>query len=118
MKIWKAELILNYTIDNKWDVWFEFKAEDKEYKFNDNNTEWLHSEEWICDRVPIEISIENLSYSTGFKIVQGFNKELNKNELEELKGKMKELANKKLEIQKSQVLKEFEEKLPAINNFY
>ena len=42
MKIYKARLILNYTMDDTWETRFYFEFQDKDYKFIDNNNEWAH----------------------------------------------------------------------------
>lgn len=87
MKIWKAELKLVRDDNNEYIVKFIFSQEEYEYKVNEKYNEWIYSRDFYCDRIPIEMKIENDSYN--LSIIQGFDHELNVEELKTLKLEMK-----------------------------
>lgn len=113
MKIWKAELILFYSKDNMPDTRFTFEEQEKDYKINDLNTEYIHSEDWTCDRIPIKMTIEKDCFVV-CKVVQGFDHQLDKNELGQLEKNMRSLLQKQLEYEKEIYLKKYEEKLKVV----
>ena len=116
MKIWKAELVLCYTMDDKNNIIFDFKKQKEDYEFNEHTKdEWIHSEGWICNRIPMDMIVKSNSYSV-LKVIQGFDHELNTKELEQLKQKMKKAMIKKLERDKEEYLKEYDDKLKIIQN--
>lgn len=115
MKIWKAELMLFYTDEDKWTTKFKFKSDDKEYEINNKFDEWNHCEDWIMDRIPMNMCIEGLhTLTNGFKVVQGFDRELSAIELFYLRNQMIVMMEKQLKFQKEKYLKEWDEKLRAI----
>ncbi|HBJ1650857.1 TPA: hypothetical protein LA460_000075 [Clostridium botulinum] len=113
MKIWKAELCLFYNFDNEWETDFSFELQEEEYKINEKFNEWICFEDWVNYRIPMDMAIDNNGY-TGFKVVQGFDNELNKEELIKLEKDMRDLMKKKLEIDKKRYLKDYENKIKAI----
>lgn len=114
MKIWKAKLVLFYIEDETYSVKFNFELQEQEYKINDKFKEWIHSKDWICDRVPMNITIER--YYDNYKIIQGFDHELNDEELKQLESDMRDLMKKQLNYDKEIYLKKFEDKLKAIRS--
>ncbi|NFH01321.1 hypothetical protein FC831_13720 [Clostridium botulinum] len=113
MKIWKAELRLYCNEDYKYKTYFSFELQEEEYKINEKFNEWICFEDWVSYRIPMNIAIENNGY-TGFKVVQGFDNELNKEELIKLEKDMRDLMKKKLKIDKKRYLEDYEKKLGAI----
>lgn len=113
MKIYKARLILNYTMDDKWDTRFYFELQDKEYKLNEKTNEWTHIDGWIVNRIPNEMIVEQNGYD-GLRVVQGFDRELNKNELNVLETEMRKMMVKELDVQRKRFLKEHGNKIKAV----
>lgn len=113
MKIWKAELILFYTFEKEeLQTEFIFELEEHNYKENEKFNEWIYFEDWVSDRIPVNMTIER--FYDNYKIVQGFDYELNKEELEQLEKDMRECMKKQLEYDKELYLKKYEEKLKVI----
>jgi hypothetical protein len=112
MKIWKAELNLFYNFDEELQTKFRFELQDKEYETNTKNNEWTYWENWTSERIPMEMTIEK--YYDNYKITQGFDHELNKEELKQLEIKMRELMKKQLNYDKEMYLKSYEKKLKAV----
>ncbi|HCL4447179.1 TPA: hypothetical protein N2D16_002784 [Clostridium botulinum] len=113
MKIWKAELILNYNFEDKWQTKFYFEPQEEDYKVNEKFNEWTYFKNWVGYRIPMKMLIENCSYS-GLKAIQGFDHELNKDELIQLEKNMKSFMRKQLDCKKEEYLKQYENKLKAI----
>lgn len=113
MKVWEARLILNYTMDDTWETRFVFELQDKDYKFIDNNNEWVHRDGWIINRISAKMTVEQNGYS-GFRVVQGFDRELNKDELSVLEIEMREMMVKELDNQRKRFLKEHGNKIKAV----
>jgi hypothetical protein len=112
MKIWKAKLILLYIDDNDYKTKFTFELQEKEYEVNEKFKEWTWYENWISERIPMNMTIER--YYDNYKITQGFDYELNKTELVQLENDMRELMKKQLNYDKELYLKKYKEKLKAI----
>ena len=111
MKIWKAELILICGENIKYEIDFYFELQEKEYKLNEKFNEWIHSKSWICSRIPMKMSIES-EYS--LKVMQGFDRELNKEELKNLKEEMKKFMIAYLEQENEIILKRYNDKVKTI----
>lgn len=113
MKIYKARLILNYTMDDKWDARFYFELQDKEYKLNEQTNEWTHIDGWMVNRIPNEMIVEQNGYD-GLRVVQGFDRELSRDELKMLELEMRKTMVKELDIQRKRFLKEHGNKIKAV----
>lgn len=113
MNIWKAELRLYCNEDYKYKTYFSFELQEEEYKINEKFNEWICFEDWVSYRIPMNIAIENNGY-TGFKVVQGFNHELNKEELVKLEKDMRNLMRKQLDYEKVKYLEQYENKLKVV----
>lgn len=113
MKIYKARLILNYTMDDKWDTRFYFELQDKEYKLNEKTNEWTHIDGWIVKRIPMNMTVEQNGYS-GLRVLQGFDRELNKDELSILETEMRKMMVKELDNQRKRTLDEYKNKINAV----
>lgn len=111
MKIWVAKLILTYYKD-EWETIFNFELSDREYELNERRDGYIYSKGWICDRIPVNIEIEKTW--TGLKVQQGFDRELNEEELREVKSEMKNLLLKDLEYEKDEYLKRYEDKVKVL----
>lgn len=115
MKIWEAELILFYTFEEELKTKFTFELQEKEYEVNkNNNNEWFYFKDWVSDRIPMNMTIER--YYDNYKIIQGFDHELKKEELEQLEKDMRVLTRKQLDYDKELYLKKYEEKLKVIES--
>lgn len=114
MKIWKAELILFYNEYDKWETKFKFELDSKDYKINKKFDEWTYCKDWVMERIPMNMCVE-INYSTGFKIIQGFNRELSEVELTNLRNEMTVLMKKQLNFEKENYLKKWDEKSRAVS---
>lgn len=114
MKIWKAELILNYNTEDKWQTKFYFELQKEDYKVSENFHEWTYFKNWVGYRIPMKMQIENCSYG-GFKIIQGFDCELNNNELVQLEKNMRNIMRKQLDYEREKYIKQYEIKLKAVD---
>ena len=114
MKIWKAELILFCNIKDEYETIFNFELQEDDFKINEKFDEWIYAEDWICTRIPMKITIER-GYS--LKAKQGFDHELNKIELEELKKTMMVVLQEDLDIQKQLYLSEHNLKSIVLNKY-
>ena len=112
MKIWKAELKLVCDDNNEYIVKFSFSQEEYEYRLNEKYNEWIYSRDFYCDRIPIEMKIENDSYN--LSIIQGFDHELNIEELKILKLEMKKFMIVYLHDENKIILKRYNDKHKAI----
>ena len=65
MKIWEAELILIYNMEDKWEARFSFESDGKEYKLNESTKEWTNWEGWIGSKIPIKKSGNAVNSSLG-----------------------------------------------------
>ena len=113
MKIWKAELVLFYTENDTYDIKFSLTLQEQEFEFNERTSdEWIHAKEWVVDRIPKKMNIER--YYDNYKITQGFDHELNEEELKQLEKTMRECMQKQLDCDKELYLKKYEQKLKVI----
>lgn len=113
MKIWIADLILIYNDENKWEAIFDFELSDKEWEFNQRNNSYTYFKEWVSDSIPVKMEVDR-TWSGNLKVKQGFDRELTEEELKELEKKMKVLLLKKLEIEKDNYLRTYENKVKSI----
>ena len=80
MKIWKASLVLFYNIDDEWESRFIFELQDKPFDINIYvPDEWIYREGWLSTRIPMIMEVEQIV--SGYKVVQGFDHDLSKEEL-------------------------------------
>lgn len=110
MKILKAELVL--FNDKKYTMIFSFELQQQDYKVNEKFNEWTYFEDWISYKIPMNMTIER--YYDNYKIIQGFDHELNEEELKQLEKDMRILMEKQLNYDKEIFLKEYEKKLKVI----
>ena len=113
MKIWKAELVLMCKENNEYKVDFYFELQKEDYKVNEKFDEWIYSEGWICNRLPIKMIVES-TYST--RVIQGFDRELSEEELKGLKEDMKVLMQKQLDCEKEIFLQRYDDKIKALTD--
>ena len=111
MKIWEAKLILFYNDNNEYETRFDFELKGDNYEVNGSFKEWTYSEGWICNRVPMEMIAES---NHVLKIIQGFDKELNEEELKSLKEEMKIFIQRRLNYEKEIFLQRYDDKVKAI----
>jgi hypothetical protein len=114
MKIWEAKLLLTLNENDEFKTYFTLEKQEKEYKLNKyNNEEWTCGEGWIVNRIPINMTISPTS--TGLiKIIQGFDRELSKEEIIQLEKDMRVVMKKQLIYEKDMYLKKYQEKLESI----
>lgn len=98
MRIWKAMLILSYDNNDNLVVRFSFDLQEKEYRINEKFKEWVFSESWVSDRIPMEMKVEKTGYN-GITVVQGFDNELSDIELILLETKMRKLMKEQLDYE-------------------
>lgn len=113
MKIWKAELILNYTIKDKWESNFYFELQDENYEINEKFNEWTYFKDWVGYEIPMDMKIEPCCYG-GKKVVQGFDRKLSDDELKNLENEMRKFMVKYLNDERGYMLNQFKEKISAV----
>lgn len=113
MKIWEAELILIYNMEDKWEARFSFESDGKEYKLNESTKEWTNWEGWIGSKIPINMTVDR-TYSGELKIVQGFDRELNSNELFVLEQEMRKLMVLRLANERESIIDKYKNKINAV----
>lgn len=113
MKIWKAELILFYNDESKWETRFSFETDDNDYEINEKTKEWRHWKGWIGTQIPMNMKVSR-TYCGEMKIVQGFDRELSEKELLELEQEMRKILVKKLNQEREVVIKKYEDKINAV----
>lgn len=122
MKIWKAELILRYTEKEEYKT--EFKCELQKEEYEVLNTKglkfaWIKADTCVYlnnvtgNIIPMNANIER-TIAGNLKIVQGFDHELNNEELISVKRVMSECMRNQLLYERDMYLKENENKLKAI----
>ena len=113
MKIWKATLVLFYNIDDKWESRFDFKLQDKPFDINIYvPDEWIYRNGWSIASIPMNMNVEKID--SGYKVVQGFDHDLSKEELNKLKRTMEERLGGYLYDEKEDYIKKYEDKMRAI----
>ena len=113
MKIWKASLVLFYNIDDEWESRFIFELQDKPFEINMYVIdEWIYREGWSIASIPMNMNVEKTE--SGYKVVQGFDHDLSKEELNKLKRTMEDKLKDYLNEEKEDYLKTYEDKMKAI----
>ena len=113
MKIWKATLVLFYNIDDEWESRFIFELQDKPFEINIYVIdEWIYRDGWISTRIPMNMEVEQIV--SGYKVTQGFDHDLSKEELNKLKRIMEDKLKDYLNEEKEDYIKKYEDKIKAI----
>ena len=113
MKIWKATLVLFYNIDDEWELRFTFELQDKPFEINIYvPDEWIYHDGWLSTRIPMIMEVEQIV--DGYRVTQGFDHELSKEELNKLKRTMEERLGNYLYEEKENYIKKYEDKIKAI----
>ena len=113
MKIWKATLVLFYNMADEWESRFDFKLQDKPFDINIYvPDEWIYREGWSIVSIPMNMNVEKID--SGYKVVQGFDHDLSKEELNKLKRTMEERLGNYLYEEKENYIKKYEDKIKAI----
>lgn len=110
MKIWRAVLVLSLNENDEYVTKFKFEQTDKEYEENKENWSWY--EGWVGDIIPKKMTIGY--FQSYYKVEQGFNKKLTKEELDKLQKDMKTLMIKQIEYDKEKYLNNIEKKLAVL----
>lgn len=113
MKIWKAKLILIYDENNNWNSIFHFDSDDKDYIADENAKEWTYWQNWTARVIPMNMTV-NRTFSDSLTIVQGFDRELQANELCILEQEMRQLMIKTLKQEREYFLDEYNNKINAL----
>ena len=113
MKIWKATLVLFYNMADEWESRFDFELQDKPFEINMYVIdEWIYREGWSIASIPMNMNVEKIE--SGYKVVQGFDHDLSKEELNKLKRTMEDKLKDYLNEEKEDYLKTYEDKMKAI----
>lgn len=113
MKIWKAVLVLFYNMEDEWESKFYFEPQDKLFDINIYvPDEWIYREGWSIASIPMNMNVEKIE--SGYKVVQGFDHDLSKEELNKLKRTMEDKLKDYLNEEKEDYLKTYEDKMKAI----
>lgn len=75
MKIWEANLVLVYNMNDKQEAIFSFNSDDKDYTANEDTKEWISWKGWSGNKAPMNMTTDR-TYSGELKIVKGFDREL------------------------------------------
>lgn len=111
MKVWKARLSLVANDEMKWCTHFRFELQEKDYvKINKYYVE--KGREWSSIHIPI--NMEYSRFYDSFKIEQGFERELNEDELKALEAEMKNKLIETLIMDKDYYISEYEQKMKAV----
>lgn len=113
MKIYIAELMIISDDNNDYEVTFSFEESRRDFEFNETTNEFVYFKDWVADRVPRKMSIEPSMWG-GFKIVQGFTKDLNDEELSRLEESMRALLIAKLDYEKRKKAEMFDKKIDTL----
>ncbi|MEG1310489.1 MAG: hypothetical protein RR942_06500 [Romboutsia sp.] len=111
MKIWEARLLLNINDEEEYYTYFSFELAGDKFKVNEKYTEWSYFEDFVMDRVPMNIRVEE---HYGTIATQGFDRELTEEEQKEVKGKMKEKMLVFLAVRQQQINKIYDEKIQTL----
>lgn len=113
MKIWKATLVLFYNIDDEWESRFTFELQDKPFEINIYvPDEWIYRDGWSITSIPMNMNVEPTT--CGYKVVQGFDHDLSKEELNKLKRTMEERLGNYFYEEKENYIQNYEDKMRAI----
>ena len=116
MKIWKAELHLfdeDFGKGEAYKLIFDFESDEEDYEVNEKKSEYVHFEDWICDRIPINMKFENTL--AGIKIIQGFTEEKTEKEQEKIKQDMINYMKNYLIQERDRIIKSYNSKINALN---
>lgn len=113
MKIWEARLILNINDEEEYYTHFSFELAGDKFKVNEKYSEWSYFEDFVMDRVPMDIKVKEYY---GTIATQGFDRELTEEEQKEVKIKMKEKMLMFLAARQQQINKIYNEKINALIN--
>lgn len=109
-------MILFYTDEDKYSIRFFFDSDNKDYKINEKFNEWTYYKDWIMDRIPMNMKVENTSTGS-IEVIQGFDHELTIEELTEVKNEMNKKIIEYLNFEKEIFLNKQEKKLKAANDY-
>ncbi len=113
MKIWKATLVLFYNMADEWELKFYFKLQDKPFDINIYvPDEWIYRNGWSIASIPMNMNVEKID--SGYRVTQGFDYELSKEELNKLKRTMEEKLGGYIYDEKEDYIKKCEDKMKAI----
>lgn len=113
MKIWKAELILNINMEEEYVTFFVFEEQKEDYKVNSKLKEWVRAKSYFDSNVPMDMEVEHYNYG-GMRVVQGFDHELTKEELDVLEKNMRKLMVKQLEQDRVDMIDQYSRKIQAV----
>ena len=121
MEVWTARFVVNSDCsnDNKLCVYFKFKKEDNDnWELTKDKTQFCSRDEWswFYDYIPSKIKVEVDNMSCVASAEQGFDRELTKEEKEELMLEMKELIIKALNKKKENLMNTLQRQLDFITN--
>lgn len=116
MKIYKAELIMFLSLEkeDEYESKFTFELESKEYEKDEKHNRYYRGEGWVGYSIPIDMEVEPTSFGL-YKVVQGFEKELSKEELEDLKREMTLKIIKQLNRDKEDYSRRYDNKIQILN---
>ena len=112
MKIWKAELNLfneDFGKGEAYKIIFSFESDEEDYELNNPQTEYLHFDGWICDRIPVNMTYENTFL--GLKVTQGFTEDKTEEEQEKIKQDMIDYMREYLIKEKNRIVESYNKKI-------
>ena len=113
MKIWKATLVLFYNMADEWESKFYFEPQDKPFDINIYvPDEWIYRNGWSITSIPMNMEVEQIV--SGYRVTQGFDHDLSKEELNKLKRTMEERLCSYLNEEKEDYIKKYEDRMRAI----
>lgn len=74
--------------------------------------EWIYRDGWSITSIPMNMEVEQIV--SGYRVTQGFDHDLSKEELNKLKRTMEERLGNYLYEEKENYIKKYEDKIKAI----
>lgn len=119
MKVYKAQLIMFLSLEkeDEYESKFTFELESKEYEKDEKHNRYYRGEGWVGYSIPIDMEVEPTSFGL-YKVVQGFEKELSKEELNNLKKMMISRMAEQLNNDREDYLRRYNNKIQMLSSQY
>ncbi|MGN2336823.1 hypothetical protein ACTFIN_01685 [Clostridium cagae] len=116
MKIYKAQLTMymDFEKEDEYEAKFTFDSDNEEYEENIKLKHWYRGCGWIGYKIPMNIELQP-TVSGLYKAVQGFTKELNENEITNLKHEMATVIINQLKTDKEDYILRYNNKINILH---
>ena len=113
MKIWGARLNLTLNEQDEYVLFFNFEIQTGDYAKAYSCYREL-GKTWSGKHIPINMEVSQ--HYSSYKVIQGFERELNEIELQELKENMKSFLIQKINNDKDCYLSTYQNKINCLKN--